>query len=278
MLPTCAPGRQALRALAALIDAGSRPCSLHSHPVHAQRRRIVCLASPREDLLRGVSADNRDAVARIVEQAERALESWTVVHSDFHSPPVVAEALAVLGRMSDTVAVAWGGYPQAERCRQVPLPCTAVPASLALAGDVLNLLSNLCRRVSVGREESLAGAAESPGELASVCAVVVKGNFLFDPATHRDFLGAALGTGIERSRLGDIVMLGESGAQLLVAPSLVEHLESALNQARRRLVLSGAIYAVHSQGLLLFHFYFNFYERQLTAHCPRPARRCGACR
>ena len=90
-----------------------------AHCAH-QRRRIVCLASPREDLLRGVSAENRDAVARIVEHAERALDSWTVVHSDFHSPPVVAEALAVLGRMSDTVAVAWGGYPQAERCRQVP--------------------------------------------------------------------------------------------------------------------------------------------------------------
>lgn len=28
------------------------------------------------------------------------------------------------------------------------------------------------------------------------------GNFMFDPATHRDFLGALLGTGVVRDRVG----------------------------------------------------------------------------
>ena len=74
-------------------------------------------AALKDDLLRGVDADKRDAVARIVEQAQRAADSWDTLYSDFHTPPVVAEALMVLGRMADVGGVAWGGYPQAERCR-----------------------------------------------------------------------------------------------------------------------------------------------------------------
>lgn len=47
-------------------------------------------------------------------------------------------------------------------------------------------------RVAVGREEALAGLASDPSQLDGVAAVQCKGNFLFDPATHRDFLGEGL--------------------------------------------------------------------------------------
>ncbi len=47
-------------------------------------------------------------------------------------------------------------------------------------------------RVAVGREEALAGLASDPSQLEGVAAVQCKGNFLFDPATHRDFLGEGL--------------------------------------------------------------------------------------
>ncbi len=53
---------------------------------------------------------------------------------------------------------------------------------------------------------------------------------MFDPASHRDFLGACLGSGIERSKVGDIIVTGEQGCQILCAPSLVEHLEAELTQ------------------------------------------------
>jgi hypothetical protein len=43
--------------------------------------------------------------------------------------------------------------------------------------------------VAVGREEALAALADAPEELEGVAAVQCKGNFMFDPATHRDFLG-----------------------------------------------------------------------------------------
>ena len=65
-------------------------------------------------------------------------------------------------------------------------------------------------------------------QAAGVSAVFVKGNFIFDSATHRDFLGACLGTGIERSRVGDILVQGEQGAHILVVPDLVPHLETNL--------------------------------------------------
>jgi hypothetical protein len=59
----------------------------------------------------------RKEVAVILEQAERAAVRWEVTYTHFYSPPVVADALKVLEQMSDVTAVAWGGYPQAERCR-----------------------------------------------------------------------------------------------------------------------------------------------------------------
>lgn len=42
--------------------------------------------------------------------------------------------------------------------------------------------------------------------------------------------GACLGTGIERGKVGDILVTGEQGAQILVAPNMVEHLEQSLTQ------------------------------------------------
>ena len=135
---------------AAAADSPSSPSSQSSSSSSpANRGSVAVSAAVRDDLIKGVAAENRDDVARIVEQAQRAASSWTVVHSDFYTPPVIADAMAVLQRMADVAAVPWGGYPQAERCR-----------------------------LSVGREEALAGAAEDPAQLASVAAVQCRGNFV----------------------------------------------------------------------------------------------------
>jgi photosystem II S4 domain protein len=63
-------------------------------------------------------------------------------------------------------------------------------------------------------------------------ALDIAGNFLFDPPTHRDFLGAMLGCGIVREKTGDIIVLGERGAQVIVVPEMAEFLETQLNQVR----------------------------------------------
>lgn len=47
----------------------------------------------------------------------------------------------------------------------------------------------------------MAEASANPAAVGEVALVNIKGNFLFDPATHRDFLGAALGTGVHRTQV-----------------------------------------------------------------------------
>ena len=151
---------------------------------------------PREDLLKGV--ENRDTIARVVDQAEQAIKTWEVVTSDFLSPPELAEVQRSFARLTEIQLVTWGGYPQAER-----------------------------QRVAIARSEIPIDPTQ-----VQLAALDVAGNFLFDSATHRDFLGAMLGTGIVREKVGDIIVLGERGAQAIVVPELVEFLQAALKQVR----------------------------------------------
>ncbi|MFS8885765.1 photosystem II S4 domain protein [Synechococcus sp. H70.2] len=151
---------------------------------------------PRADLLKG--AEYRETLARILDLGEQALKTWQVVWSDFLSPPEVAEVQSRLHNLAELQVVAWGGYAQAERQR------------LALA------------RPEVGVE----------AEGIPLAAIEIEGNFLFDPATHRDFLGALLATGIAREKVGDILVIGESGAQAIVVPELVDYLSLNLTQVR----------------------------------------------
>ncbi len=151
---------------------------------------------PRETLLKGV--ENREEMTRIIDQAEIAVKTWEVVVSDFFSPPVVAEVENAFSRLTDVEIVVWGGYPQAER-----------------------------RRIGINRPEIPLEQPQIP-----LAALDIAGNFLFDPANHRDFLGAILGTGIVRDKIGDIIVLGERGGQVIVVPELVEFLETSLTQVR----------------------------------------------
>lgn len=151
---------------------------------------------PKEKLLKGIK--NREAITRIVDQAEVALKTWEVVISDFFSPPVIAEVQRLFQRLTEVEIVAWGGYTQAER-----------------------------QRVGIARPEISLNSSEIP-----LATLHIAGNFLFDPANHRDFLGAILGEGIVREKVGDIIVLGERGAQVIVVPEMVQFLEISLTQVR----------------------------------------------
>ncbi|HLP88644.1 MAG TPA: photosystem II S4 domain protein [Nostocaceae cyanobacterium] len=151
---------------------------------------------PREELLKGV--ENRESIARVIDLAEQAIKTWDVVLTDFLSPPELAEVQRVFSRLTEVHSLAWGGYPQAER-----------------------------QRVAIARSELPLDQSQ-----VAIVALEIAGNFLFDTATHRDFLGAMLGTGIIRDKTGDVLVLGERGAQALVVPELVEFLEMNLKQVR----------------------------------------------
>lgn len=151
---------------------------------------------PRDDLLKSV--ENRDCLVRVLDRAEQAIKTWEIVATDFLSPPELAEAEGIFNRLTEAHIIAGGGYPQAER-----------------------------RRLAIARPDIPLDASHIPLAL-----VGISGNFLFDSASHRDFLGALLGTGIVRDRVGDIIVLGERGAQAVVDPELVEFLCSSLIQVR----------------------------------------------
>jgi photosystem II S4 domain protein len=151
---------------------------------------------PREDLLKGI--EEREAAVRAIDQAEQAIKTWEIISTDFVSPPELAAIQQMFSGLTDLVTLPWGGYPQAER-----------------------------QRLAIARSELPIERAQ-----VAIAAVDISGNFLFDQATHRDFLGALLGTGIVREKVGDILVLGERGAQAIVVPELVEFLEMSLNQVR----------------------------------------------
>ncbi len=152
---------------------------------------------PREALLKG-AGDHREVISRLLDLAETAIKTWTVVVSTFLGPAELLAAQELLSRLTEVQGVAGGGYPQAER-----------------------------QRLALSRPELATEVGDIP-----LAAVEISGNFLFDPATHRDFLGALLATGLERDRIGDILVLGERGAQALTTPELVEFLELHLIQVR----------------------------------------------
>lgn len=151
---------------------------------------------PREELLKGI--ENRESLARIIDLAEQALKTWEITLTDFLSPPELAESEKVFSRLTELQMFPWGGYPQAER-----------------------------QRLGIARSELPLDETQ-----VSVVVLEIAGNFLFDPATHRDFLGAMLGTGIVRDKTGDIIVLGERGAQTIVTPELADFLELNLTQVR----------------------------------------------
>lgn len=151
---------------------------------------------PREELLKGV--ENRETAVRAIDLAEQAIKTWEVMVTDFLSPPELTQIQQIFNRLTEVQAVSAGGYPQAER-----------------------------QRLAIARTELPLESSQVP-----VAALEIAGNFLFDAATHRDFLGAMLGSGIVRDKTGDIIVLGERGAQVIVVPEMVEYLEQHLTQVR----------------------------------------------
>lgn len=160
---------------------------------------------PKADLLKGV--EHREEMSQILDRAERAIKTWEVVMTDFLSPAVLAECEMVFKGLTEVHLVAWGGYPQAER-----------------------------KRLGIAREE-----VPLEIENVEVSVLEIAGNFLFDTANHRDFLGSMLGTGIVREKTGDVIVLGERGAQVIVVPELVEFLQMNLTQVRSVPVKTEAI-------------------------------------
>ncbi len=71
--------------------------------------------------------------------------------------------------------------------------------------------------------------------------VALKGNFLFDPAELEDFEAALLTTDVDPRGWGDVILLGENGAQLITTPVCAAALDGRSLQVRTVVVEASAV-------------------------------------
>ncbi|KAL6845152.1 hypothetical protein ACP4OV_024647 [Aristida adscensionis] len=175
---------------------------------------LVAAGAARDSAVKGsVDRNVAEEVRNILDMAERASQRRDVLHTNFLTPPIIKEAMLAVEKLADIKAVAQGGYPQAERCR-----------------------------ISVGHPDSM---TSNPDVVAALR------NFRLEPCAHGDFLGAILGKGITREKVGDILLQGERGAQVLVDPELVDYLSSTLEKRgslASKSCTSGSISIAHEVG------------------------------
>ena len=142
-----------------------------------------------------------------------------VVYGAFLNPIESTALVSLFRNVADVRAVAYGGYKDAER-RMVAFMRRDMEDTAGLNDPGLEDASE--------SNEQLLRNLFGPFQTL----LNVSGNFLFDAASHRDFLGATLQTGIERDVVGDIIVLGDRGAQMVVSESVASHLCAALTQVR----------------------------------------------
>ena len=221
-----------------------RLLSFSSSPVAA-----AAAASARFPLAH-LTPEAREEVSRVLELAERAAARWTLDRSCFLPPPTVAAALAALEPRGDVAGVAWGGFPGAERARVI----VGRPEDLGKIVQGEEEEEEEGEEGRSGDDEESGSGGEGRGRprntkprrgrgnvvidlsdpaVGGVSAVSISGNFAFDQASHRDFLGAILGSaGIDRKVCGDVIVRGERGATALVSVDVAEALSLSLSRIR----------------------------------------------
>ncbi|GBG06169.1 RNA-binding protein S4 [Paenibacillus agaridevorans] len=160
--------------------------------------------------------EEKTFVDRAVEWVERSAQLHELKRTDFLDPRQAQILSMLAGRNADVTIRLEGGYPEAERRRAL------------IAPDYRSL-----------DDESAAIA---------VLAVHASGNGHLE-LDHGDFLGALLGLGIKRDRIGDI-HVHESFAHIIVTDEIADYLNIHLRQVHRLAVLTELLPIEKLQALL----------------------------
>ena len=128
-------------------------------------------------------------------------------------------ALHLSPRLRDGTAILWGGYGGAERVRAVIFPdyVEGLTAPELLASDPV---SALCETGLPDMADTLRGAVRT---------VCIKGSG-FCVLSHRDYLGAVLGLGLERDAVGDILVPDPHTAYLITSALTADFLLTGLTK------------------------------------------------
>lgn len=152
----------------------------------------------RKEILERTNPEDRIVIARVLDKIQSAIKFAGVEVTDFYDPhrqKLLSQVLA----LEPGISFIWaGGYEEAERRRAVICP-DYMEASTQ--DDRLRLLS-------------------------------ITGNIKFRDLAHRDFLGAILGLGIKREKIGDILVY-EGGSQVIADSDIIEYIAVNLIKVNR---------------------------------------------
>lgn len=153
----------------------------------------------RENILdRAASPEERALIARVLDKIQAVNKFHEVAVTEFYDPYQQGLVTPVLARAPE-ISFAWsGGYEMAERQRLVLGPDYLEPARLDPEIEILS----------------------------------VSGNLKFQKVTHRDFLGAVLGLGIKREKIGDVVV-NPQGCYVIADRSIAGYVMSNLTRVHR---------------------------------------------
>ncbi len=156
-------------------------------------------AAHRDELLNAAtSPEDREILARALDMGSAVLKTNRPRVTDFHDPFSCGLIMRAAASIPGLAAAADGGYPGAERARVVIYPDFWPVAELD----------------------------------AGLAFLAIRGNFRFGAAGHRDYLGALLGLGLRREKLGDIIA-GEEGAQVVAAAEVAGYIRAELTRVGR---------------------------------------------
>lgn len=152
------------------------------------------------------SEEERLLLARVLDKLELTRSRSIPSHSGFLSPREQASVQALLHVCGHPRNAFFGGFQGAERAVCMFLPDWA-------------------------EEEDFLGGEDCP-----ICAL--RASFTGAGLSHRDFLGAVLGLGLDREKIGDL-LVGDGHCDLLILEEVQDFLLLHLDQAgRTRLTLS----------------------------------------
>lgn len=129
--------------------------------------------------------------SHVFDLAKIAWESNRPQTTDFYDPYERKVAQSVLGGMPEVGVIYQGGYKRAERARLIIYPQFYLMETIS----------------------------------SSLAVLEAKGNFNFQKVGHGDYLGSILGTGLKRTKIGDLIIL-DDGCQAIVAAEVADYVLS----------------------------------------------------
>ncbi len=149
--------------------------------------------------------ENNLLLKNIEEKYQRFLDYYTLVHTDFLTMEEQSQ-LAGFMRQHQSEAFFYGGYSEAERRMLIMLP-DYTEAYEKIASLPKDIDSN-DRQTQIDQIITEFLASDEESSPISVLEVAIPPAEHRTPG-HRDYLGALMGQGIKREKLGDIIILGQ---------------------------------------------------------------------